>query len=70
MDISKTLKDLPGGILLSIDEVIYNTNKGVVLEVPYHVFGLVGGGYIYTLNINITGDRLNHWLQYTSLKGE
>lgn len=42
-------KDLRGGILLAIDEVIEITNEKAVLEVSYHISGLGGGGYICTL---------------------
>ena len=42
-------KDLRGGILLSIDEVIEITNEKAVLKVSYHVSGLGGGGYICNL---------------------
>jgi hypothetical protein len=42
-------KDLRGGILLAIDEVIEITNEKAILEVSYHVSGLGAGGYICTL---------------------
>lgn len=42
-------KDLRGGILLSIDEVIEMTNERVVLKVSSHESGLGGEGYICKL---------------------
>jgi hypothetical protein len=42
-------KDLRGGILLAIDEVIEITNEKAILEVSYHVSGLGAGGFICTL---------------------
>jgi hypothetical protein len=42
-------KDLRGGILLSINEVIELTNESAVLEVSYHLAGLGAGGYICKL---------------------
>jgi hypothetical protein len=42
-------KDLRGGILLSIDEIVEITNEKAVLEISYHISGMGAGGYICTL---------------------